>query len=204
MVDLQSLGTATLHEAYSRRGALPPRIKPVQPEFRLCGPAVPVLCDAGSNLALHRAIYAARPGDVLVATVIDLPEYGSWGEIMSVAAQQRELGGLVIDACVRDSEELRVVGFPVFASGLCIQGTSKDHVAGGVVTSVRLGDVVVRAGDTVVGDADGVVAIAAGEVDAVTMLARERLHKETGILASLRAGETTLTMFGLDGQLEAL
>jgi len=52
-------------------------------------------------------------------------EYGYWGEILSVAAQARGLGGLVINAGVRDRTALAAVGFPVFAERVCIQGTVK-------------------------------------------------------------------------------
>ena len=76
------VGAATLHEAMGRRGVVPPRLKPVDPTFRISGPAFPVLCAQGSNLALHQALYAAAPGDVLVVAVerAGSVEFGYFGE----------------------------------------------------------------------------------------------------------------------------
>src|SRR5882762_3542920 len=60
---------ATIHEAAGKTGALPAAIKPVSAGFRVCGPAVTVHPPPGDNLWIHRAIYAAQPGDVLVVHV---------------------------------------------------------------------------------------------------------------------------------------
>ena len=72
----EPLSAATLHEAAGRTGALPSAIKPVSPTFRVWGPAFPVRCPPGDNLWIHRAIYAAEPGDVLVVDVGGGHEFG--------------------------------------------------------------------------------------------------------------------------------
>lgn len=70
------------------------------------------------------------------------------------------LGGLVIDAGVRDGALLEEVGFPVFSRGLCIRGTGKDFGATGWLNKpVLMGDIFVSPGDLIVGDIDGVVSI---------------------------------------------
>ena len=127
----RGLPTATLHEAGGRIGVMPSAIKPVAPGMRVCGPAVTVHSPGGDNLWLHRAIYVAQPGDVLVVHVSAAYDFGYWGEIMSCAAKTRGLAGLVIDGCVRDGAILADFGLPVFARGLCIRGTGKDHGARG-------------------------------------------------------------------------
>ena len=78
-----------------------------------------------SNINLHEAIYLAEPGDVLVASVEDYPQAGYWGDILTCAAQQRGLNGLVTDGCVRDADDIDLLDFPVFARGLNILGTGK-------------------------------------------------------------------------------
>lgn len=189
--------TATLHEAAGKIGALPSLIKPTAPNFRISGPAITVHCPGGDNLWIHRAIYAAKPGDVLVVYTNDHYEHGYWGEIMSTAAQVRGLGGLVIDACVRDGDLLAEIGLPVFARGLCIRGTGKDFGARGWVNApIMFGGVIVAPGDLVVGDSDGVVCIPRARVAAVVNNAREREKKEAEILQQLRAGATTLELYG--------
>jgi 4-hydroxy-4-methyl-2-oxoglutarate aldolase len=192
----RELPAATLHEAGGRIGVLPSAIKPVAPGMRVCGPAVTVHSPGGDNLWLHRAIYVAQPGDVLVVHVGDAHDFGYWGEIMSCAAQARGLAGLVIDGCVRDGAVLAQAGPPVFARGLCIRGTGKDFVARGWINHPTLfDDLTVHAGDLVVGDADGVVVVPRERAAQVVAAAREREDKEAAVLERLRAGERTLELY---------
>jgi 4-hydroxy-4-methyl-2-oxoglutarate aldolase len=193
----RDLSAATLHEAAGKIGALPHEIGPMWPGCRLCGTAVTVQSPAADNLWLHRAIYAAEPGDVLVVHTGGRPAFGYWGEIMSTAAQSLSLGGLVIDGCVRDRDLLRELGFPVFARGTCIRGTGKDFGARGAVNAPTLfGDVIVAPGDLILGDADGVVAIPRERAGEVLDAAVQRDAAEARIQQRLRAGETTLAIYG--------
>jgi 4-hydroxy-4-methyl-2-oxoglutarate aldolase len=158
---------------------------------------VPVHSPGGDNLWLHRAIYAAQPGDVLVVHTNGHYGHGYWGEIMSTAAKMRGLAGLVIDGCVRDGELLARIGFPVFARGLCVRGTGKDLGARGWINAATLfEDVVVSPGDLIVGDGDGVVCIARDRVERVLQVAREREQQEADILKRLENGATTLDIYG--------
>jgi 4-hydroxy-4-methyl-2-oxoglutarate aldolase len=192
----RALPTATLHEAGGRVGVMPSTIKPVSPTFRLCGPAVTVHSPGGDNLWLHRAIYVAQPGDVLVVHVSSAYDFGYWGEIMSCAAKARGLAGLVIDGCVRDGAILADFGLPVFARGLCVRGTGKDHDARGWVNFPTLfDDLTVNAGDLIVGDTDGVVAIPRERAAEIVAAAEQREAKEAAILDRLRAGERTLEVY---------
>lgn len=193
------LGTATLHEAAGRIGALPSAIKATAPSFRLAGPAFTVHSPPNDNLWIHRAITVARPGDILVVYTSCHYEAGYWGEIMSTAAGTAHLGGLVIDACVRDAVPLESLKFPVFARGLCISGTGKDFGAVGWLNEpIFIGDVLVKSGDLIVGDADGVVSIPRERIATVLDDAEARELKERAILKRLCAGESTLSVFGLD------
>lgn len=192
----RALPSATVHEAGGRVGALPPAIKPVHPSMKLCGPAVTVHSPGGDNLWIHRALYVAKPGDVLVVYANEVHDYGYWGEIMSTAAQVRGLGGLVIAGGVRDIDLLERIGFPVFATGLCIRGTGKDHLARGWVNHpVLMGDITVHAGDLVLGDRDGVVVIGRERAAEVVQAAEQREAKEADVLKRVAAGERTLEVY---------
>ncbi|PBC50006.1 4-hydroxy-4-methyl-2-oxoglutarate aldolase [Rhodococcus sp. ACS1] len=192
---LRELGAASLHE--SGATPLPPRIRPLDPAWRICGRAFTVDLTPGHNIWLHRALYAAQPGDVLVAAADTDIEYGYWGDILAHAAAERGLAGLVIDGSVRDSTDLKSIGFPVFARGLCVRGTGKDATSGGFDVSIQLGSTTVHPGDIIVGDADGVVAIDAGQVKAVVERALQRERSEEKIRTRIAAGETTLDIYGL-------
>ena len=194
----QSLSAATVHEAAGRSGALPARLKPAFVGATVAGNAFPVLCPVGDNLWLHRAVYEAESGDVLVVATTGTDPYGYWGEILSVAADERGLGGLVIDGGVRDVEALQAVGFPVFAATICLRGTGKDpERGGGFASSVVLDGVPVYRNDLVIGDADGVVVIAQTERASVLSAAEARAHDEARVLKDLREGASTLDIYQL-------
>jgi 4-hydroxy-4-methyl-2-oxoglutarate aldolase len=144
---------------------LPASIKPLAPHATVAGLALPVRSPSGDNLWLHRAIYAAVPGDVLVVDVGDGIDFGHWSEVMTVAAQLREITGLVITGGVRDGQRMMKMGLPVFSGAVCIRGTGKNPRGNGRVGEpIDFGDVPIRRGDYVLGDADGVVVIAAKRV----------------------------------------
>lgn len=195
--EARRLGTATLHEAAGRMGALPSGIKPVDPAMTLAGPAFTVHCPALSNLQIHHAIYHARPGDILVVHVSGGAEAGYWGDILNEAAVFRGLGGLVIDGGVRDSAGLAKAGFPVFSNGICIRGTGKDYDATAWLQQpVRMGEVLIRPGDLVVGDRDGVVVLPSDRAEDVVAAGQRREADEMAKIEAIRRGERTLDLYG--------
>jgi 4-hydroxy-4-methyl-2-oxoglutarate aldolase len=190
-----ALGAATLGESGARRMHL--RVKPVWRGARVAGPAYPVRCSPGDNLAIHVAVTRAPVGTVLVADMGGERDYGYWGEVLTTAAEVRAIAGLVIDACVRDCDALAAHGFPVFSTGLALTGASKVQ-PGAIDRPVTVGDVAVEPGDWVVGDVDGVVVLPGAELDAVLTAGRTRAAKEAALFATLRAGGSTVEEFGLD------
>src|SRR5262249_8240552 len=83
---LLRLGSATVYEAAGAEGAVDPAIAPIWAGAQVCGPALPVQCSPGDNLAVHLALEAAEPGVVLV---VDAHAHlaGYCGEVLGVAAQ---------------------------------------------------------------------------------------------------------------------
>jgi 4-hydroxy-4-methyl-2-oxoglutarate aldolase len=191
---------ATLYEAAiaaagSGSYALDSRIRPVWAGARVAGPAFTVQGAGGDNLALQHAILSAPVGSVLVADLGGAP-WGHWGEVLAVAAQVRGIAGLVVDGGVRDSVEMGELGFPVFARHLNVRGTRKLF-RGALGVDVTVGGATVRSGDLIVGDADGVVLLLADVADKVLDAADERVAKEADIMARLRAGESSIDIYGL-------
>lgn len=187
--------SATIHEAMGREGALPAAIKPVALGMMVCGPAVTVRAKAFNNINIHRAIYAAKPGDVLVVDVAGGVEAGYFGEIMAHACTARKLGGLVIDGCVRDADLLEEIGFPVFARGLAIQGTTKEE-GGAINHPISIGGVNITPGDVIVGDRDGVVAIPLSRLVEALDASQARENKEAKTIDEIKAGRSTLELYG--------
>ncbi|MEX2430504.1 MAG: RraA family protein [Dehalococcoidia bacterium] len=193
------ISTATLHEAGGQIGALPSGIKPVSPDWYICGAALTVVSPPKDNLWLHRAIYQAQKGDIMVVDTGSYWEAGYWGEIMTHAAIQAGLGGLVIDGCARDGKILIELGFPVFSRGLCIRGTGKDRDAYGAVNvPVRLGEIWVFPGDLVVGDGDGVCVVPQAKIADTIAKSKARDEKESGIIQELKKGSRTVDIYGFN------
>jgi len=188
---------ATVHEAYGGKGALTSDIKPIDSLSRLCGPAVTVACRPGDNLVLHKAIYVAEPGDVLVATVGGYKEAGPWGEIMTLAAQARDIAGFIIDGSVRDSRSIKDLRFPVFSGALSIKGTTKDSL-GLINHPINIGGVTINPGDLILGDADGIVVVARQDIAGVLTQCKLRREKEERIKEELKKGRSTLELYGFD------
>jgi 4-hydroxy-4-methyl-2-oxoglutarate aldolase len=196
--ELNKFSTATLHEAYNKKGALPYNIKPIDRKMKLCGIVFPVKLNPGSNYLLHKAIYNAPYNSIIVAETDGSFEYGYWGEIMTIAALQRNISGLVIDGCIRDSKEIIKLDFPVFSRGICIHGTSKQKNVGQEVHQhIEIGDVTIKSGDVVIGDVDGVVILPASEIKNIINKAAKREKQEMEIIELIRAGKTTLELFQL-------
>jgi len=189
------VGAASLHEAAGRIGAMSARIKPIYSGMRVCGPAYTVKMHVGDNLMLHCAIAEAQPGDILVVD-IDGSKVGLLGEVMSTGASARKLGGLVVDGYVRDGLQIKKMGWPVFARGLCMKGTVKATL-GTINHTISCGGVIVNPGDLICGDDDGVVVIPCAMAGDVVAKAIAREANEAKSCEALRTtGKTGWEMFG--------
>lgn len=193
----REIGTATVHEAYGRKGAVSYAIKPIAKGVRVCGPAFTVQCHPGDNLMLHKALERAQPGDILVTSAGGYYEAGYWGGLMATSAMAKQLGGLAIDGCIRDSEEIIKMGFPIFCRGFSIRGTTKT-VLGLINHPILFGDVFVRPGDLVLGDDDGMVVVDRNECEAVLEKSIKRIEAEKVKSERLRAGISSVELNQLD------
>jgi 4-hydroxy-4-methyl-2-oxoglutarate aldolase len=193
---LLELGTATVGEAWPAARLVLAPLHPLAPGMKLAGSALPVRCRPGDNLALHHAIAAAKPGDVLVVDYGGSLESGPFGEIMALACQMRDIAGMVIDGAVRDSAQIAALGFPVFTRGLDIRGTTKED-RGLIGSPITLGEVTISAGDVVLADADAILVLAPQDMAPALAAAQARAGREEQIMERLRQGETTLSILGL-------
>jgi 4-hydroxy-4-methyl-2-oxoglutarate aldolase len=189
-------GTATVHEAQGRSGFVDASIRPIQHGSRLAGSAVTVSCHPGDNLMIHAAVEVCQSGDVLVVTNTAPSTHGMFGELLATSLATRGVHALIIDAGVRDTAELRELGFSVWSRYVSCQGTVKAS-PGSVNVPVVLGGISVEPGDVIVADDDGVVVVKRSEATQVFEQSRAREAKEAATRARLQAGELGLDMYGL-------
>jgi regulator of RNase E activity RraA len=146
------------------------------PVPRVAGPAFTVTCAPGDNLMLHAAIYRAAPGTVLVVAAGDA-DYAVAGGNVCAVAQRRRIAAFVVDGVIRDLNEVRGAGFPVFARGV-VPVAGVKAVTAPLNEPVRCGGVIVRAGDIVVADDDGVLVVPAERREQVLRDGRAKAEAE--------------------------
>ena len=159
------------------------------------GRALTVRTGPGDNLALHRAVAVARPGDVLVVSCPG-PPVGLAGEIICTALQVLGAAGLVTDSGIRDQDDLVALGLPVWSAAVTPLGTTKVH-QGSVGEPVVVDGVLVGTGDVIVGDADGVVCVPQDEWPRVRDAAAAKRATEESWLEALRGGTRLGHLTGL-------
>lgn len=201
ILQFKQLPTGNVCDANGKVGNMDSGIKPIDPKSKLVGPAVTVRSQPGDNLLLHKAIYEAEPGSVLVIDARGFTGAGPFGDIMVTACQVRGIAGVVIDGACRDAEDIEAKGFPVFARALNPGGTVKESL-GPINETIQCGGVMVRAGDIIVGDRDGVVVVPQEKAREVLQAAQAIFDKELKIKEMLHQGKTTLEIFGFDKRIE--
>jgi regulator of RNase E activity RraA len=192
---------AILADVAGRRGTLNGRIAPVSPEMKCAGPAFTVEVRPGDNLMIHTAMTMAKPGDVLVIDGKGDRTCALMGAIMINACRQLKLAGVVIDAAIRDSLELRELGFPVFAVGANPNGPTK-FVPGRINWPISCGGIAVAPGDLIVGDADGVVVVEREKAASLLDAAQKKVDDETARIAAIKQGKDLRPQW-LEGSLRA-
>src|SRR5262249_43170384 len=128
----------------------------VVPGSRAAGPARTVRCGQNDNLMVHAALAEAQPGEVLVLTMPEPAPVALIGELIATQAQAAGVAAILVDGAVRDFEELKELGLPVWARFVRVSGAEK-HVRGEIGGTVNVGGATIRQGDAVVLDADGAV-----------------------------------------------
>lgn len=194
---LKSMPAATVYEAAGKIGDMDPMIRALVPgRSRMAGSAVTLRTKPGDNTGVFLAIHEAPRGSVLVIDGGGTVKVTIWGGTSTAYAMQKGLAGCVTNAGVRDLDEVMESGFPVFAPGVTVRGTVKNH-KGWINIPICVGDVAVSPGDFIVGDSDGVVVVPADRIEEVAKAAIEQRKKETDWDTRIRNGEDGKAVMGL-------
>jgi 4-hydroxy-4-methyl-2-oxoglutarate aldolase len=195
--ELARLGAATVYEAAGREGLVDADLHQIVPGSRACGPARIARCGQDDNLMVHAVMARLQPGEVLVLTMPEPAPVALLGDLLATQAQVRGAAAVLVDASVRDSEELAEMGLPIWARWIRSRGATKD-VPGELDVPVTVGGAEIRPGDLVVLDADGATVVAAERAEEVLAASREREAKEADKRAKLQAGALSYELDGLD------
>jgi 4-hydroxy-4-methyl-2-oxoglutarate aldolase len=201
LAELAELGSATVYEAGGRCGYVDADLVQVLPGSRAAGPALTVCCGQDDNLMVHAAMAQIEPGDVLVLTMPEPRPVALVGELLATQALAQKAAGILVDASVRDLDQLRELGLPIWARWVRLRGATKT-VVGSIGEPVVLGGSVIRRGDVLVLDADGAAVVESDRVQEVLEASRRRAESENVKRAKLRDGALSYDLDGLREQVD--
>lgn len=179
------LPTANISDSMQRIAGLGPQLRPVhhkdqltrQAPAHLFGPALTVRIRPGDNLLIHKAIEMAEPGDIIVVDANGDNTNSLMGGLMLAHAEERGVGGFVLNGAVRDFDDFQVAKIPCFATGITHRGPYRTG-PGEIGFSIAINGTVIEPGDILVGDSDGVVSIPKADADNVLQAAQKKFAAE--------------------------
>jgi regulator of RNase E activity RraA len=133
-------------------------LAPIWDGCRAVGSALTVLTVAGDDLAVIEAVALAEAGDFVVINGFGYQGRALMGDILAQYFLSRGAVGAIVDGAVRDRDEIRRQGFPVWSRAVVPAGPWKNG-PGAVGQPVAIGGVVINPGDIVVADSDGIAAV---------------------------------------------
>jgi 4-hydroxy-4-methyl-2-oxoglutarate aldolase len=194
--ELARLGTATVYEGGGRRGLIDVPLIQVVAGSRAAGPARTVRCAQGDNLMVHAAMAGLQPGEVLVVTMPEPAPVGLVGDLLATQAKVHGAAAMLIDAAVRDVEELAALGLPIWARLVRARGPNKK-IVGELDVPVEVGGTTIRPGDVVVLDTDGAAVVEQERIAEALAGAQAREEAERVKRAKLQEGALSYDLDGL-------
>lgn len=199
--ELARLGTATVFEASGREGLIDLDLHQVIPGSRAAGPARTVRCAQGDILMVHAAMDRLDAGDVLVLTMPEPEPVALLGELLATQAKVKGAAAVLVDAAVRDTEDLRELGLPVWTRWIRVHGANRTEV-GAIDEPVEIGGASIAPGDAVVLDSDGAVIVARERIGDVLTASQDRAENEREKREQFRSGVLSYDLYDLRRRFE--
>lgn len=196
---LEKLDTCAVSDALDRlslRGAVL-GVGPLWPCPRIVGRCITVkIKPAGLERAKQHlctsAIAAAQAGEVIVVDNGGRIDVAAWGGLLSLAAQVKQVRGVIVDGACRDLDESRELGFPVYGRA-AVQVTARGRIMQQSFNEqIAFAGVEVNPGDLVIADASGVVFVPRPKEAEVLAQAEALAAREAAMAAAIRAGRSVL------------
>ena len=193
----------TLDSMGFHKQVLQPGIFALDPEIKLCGLArvglyMPIYHDDENvNVYEHEIalIDNLKINEVAVFVCNSDKNIAPWGELLSTRASYLGAAGCLTDGCVRDSNLIREMKFPVYSNGTNPVDTKYRGKMMMADVPGEIAGVDVKKGDLVFGDRDGVLIVPSKILDEVIEKALTKIASENIVREELRAGNTLTDVF---------
>ncbi|MGP5617780.1 fumarylacetoacetate hydrolase family protein [Corynebacterium casei] len=155
----------------------------------------------GGGLNEQKAVFdSVREDEVIAIEARGTREAGTLGDILALRAQANKAAGVVTDGAVRDYEEVKRIGLPVFSQGPHPSVLGRKHVPWDSDITIACGGAAVQPGDIIVGDDDGVLVIPRDIAEEVVDAALKKEHEDEWVAAQIAKGASLDGMFPPTGK----
>jgi regulator of RNase E activity RraA len=201
---LARLDTCGVSDAMDRLGltGAVQGLRPMWPCPRIAGQVITVRlrrAEPGDHSPRHlgtAAIEAGGPGQVIVIEHHDREDAAGWGGILSLAARLKGVEGVIVDGTVRDIDDSRDAGFPVYARAATPMTARGRIVEASMGEPIRVNDLHVDHGDYVIADWSGAVFLPADRAEEVVSTAEGLMSREAAMAEAVRAGKSVVDVMG--------
>ena len=134
-------------------------------------------------------------GEVCVLSCNNNKNIAPWGELLTTRARYLKAAGCLTDGCIRDSNAIRKMKFPIFSSGTNPVDTKYRGKMMMSDVPARVGGVLINSGDLIFGDQDGIVSIPSKIVDEVVEKSYQKVSQENTVREELKEGKSLKEVF---------
>ncbi|GLI12894.1 (Fe-S)-cluster assembly protein [Methanosarcina thermophila MST-A1] len=183
---LKEVSTSNISDAMHRKGAM----KGIHPLVggKMVGTAVTVQTFPGDWAKPVEAIDIAKEGDVIVI-YNESKDVACWGGLATLSALNKGIAGVVIEGAVRDIDEVKNLGLPIYTSNT-VPNAGDPKGFGEINAEITCGGQTVKPGDYIVGDESGVVVIPAERAYELARRAKEVYKNEKRLFDEIKRGGT--------------
>ena len=207
----EKLYTAVIADTLDSLGyhnqVLTPGIFPLDSSLKLCGLArvglyMPIYHDDETvNVYEHEIVLvdSLKENEVPVLCCHGNQKIAPWGELLSTRSSYLKAAGCLTDGCIRDSDMIREMNFPVFSKGTNPVDTKFRGKMMMADVPGEIADVRIESGDLVFGDNDGVVIVPSHIISEVVGKALEKVSSENTVRDEIKEGNKLTDIFEKHG-----
>jgi len=197
----------TLDSLGYHKQVLTPGILPLDPSLKLCGLArvglyMPIYHDDDTVNVYENEIVLVdnlKEDEVPVLCCHGNQKIAPWGELLSTRSSYLKAAGCLTDGCIRDSDMIREMKFPVFSKGTNPVDTKFRGKMMMADVPGEIGGVRIQSGDLVFGDNDGVVVVPSNIISEVANKALEKVNSENIVRDEIKEGNKLTDIFKKHG-----